>query len=888
MPNKMLIDASHPEETRVVVVRGSRVEEFDFEAANRRQLRGNIYLAKVTRVEPSLQACFVEYGGNRHGFLAFSEIHPDYYQIPVADRQALIEEDERAARESEERRGRQQARRAAREETISEPAPEREAEVPSEPHANAEGDAPQLEEVPHDEEAPEEIGAASEQEHEHEHHADSEAIGSESGGAAEASEAPAGHEEGHHDEPHEEEAVEQVGGGALEEVPERQPRRHRRYKIQEVIKRRQVMLVQVVKEERGTKGAALTTYLSLAGRYCVLMPNTSRGGGISRKITSAQDRQRLKELVEDLEVPEGMGVILRTAGAARTKPEIKRDFEYLLRLWETVREMTLKSQAPALVYEEGSLTKRAIRDLYNKDIDEVVVAGEEGYHEAKDFMRTLMPSHAGNVHLYQETQPIFVRYGIEHQLDAMFSPTVQLKSGGYIVMNPTEALVSIDVNSGRATREHHIEDTALKTNMEAAEEIARQLRLRDLAGLIVIDFIDMEEKRNNRHVERKLKDALKNDRARIQVGRISHFGLMEMSRQRIRTGVLESSTEICPACGGTGHVRAVSSVALQLLRAIEDQLMKSASHDLIVRTRPDIALYVLNNKRAHLRGLEEHFPAAILIQSDDGLAGQQYFAIERGPLARVRPAPVHRIVPDSIAPELAEEPADEEEITEAGEEPEEARGPARLEDEGGGKRRRRRGRRGRGGRGQPREGQPSQNFNGESAPEVFAETEGFVPAPQSLEAAGGHEQRERDDGEPRGENGERKRRRRGRRGGRRNRRERFGQQPGELGDGAPRESAGQEPAPHFSTESFERPTHFEPEVPRFEPAAPQPAPAREEAPRRRSTVREPAPVVSSDEMGGSAMPATPAPRSEPAHQTRGEESEQDPNRPRRSGWWSKG
>jgi ribonuclease E len=456
-------------------------------------------------------------------------------------------------------------------------------------------------------------------------------------------------------------------------------------------------------------------------------------------------------------------------------------------------------------------------------------------------------------------------------------------------MNPTEALVSIDVNSGRATREHHIEDTALKTNMEAAEEIARQLRLRDLAGLIVIDFIDMEEKRNNRHVERKLKDALKNDRARIQVGRISHFGLMEMSRQRIRTGVLESSTEICPACGGTGHVRAVSSVALQLLRAIEDQLLKSASHDLVVRTRPDIALYVLNNKRAHLRGLEEHFGAAILIQSDEGLAGQQYFAIERGAITRMRPNPVpHRVVPDSIAPALVDEPAEEDESADLGEEPGEARGPARPDDEGGGKRRRRRGRRGRGGRGQPRESQPSQNFNGESAPEVFAETEGFVSPPPSLEGASGHEPRERDDGEPRGENGDRKRRRRGRRGGRRNRRERFGQQPGEAGEGGPRETAGQEPAPHFSAESFERPTHFEPEAPRFEPEVAPPAPAREEAPRRRSTVREPAPVVSGDEMGGSAMPAASTPRSEPVQQPREAESEPDPNRPRRSGWWSKG
>ena len=406
----------------------------------------------------------------------------------------------------------------------------------------------------------------------------------------------------------EEEVVESVGGAdAMEEVLDRAPRYRRQYKIQEVIKRRQVMLVQVVKEERGTKGAALTTYLSLAGRYCVLMPNTARGGGISRKITSSDDRKKLREIAEELEVPEGMGVILRTAGAARTKQEVKRDFEYLLRQWELVRDLTLKSTAPTLVYEEGSLAKRSIRDLYSKDIDEIVVAGEQGYREAKDFMRMLMPSHAKNVKLYHDSQPIYTRYGIESQLDAMFSPTVQLRSGGYIVLNQTEALVSIDVNSGRSTREHHIEDTALKTNCEAAEEVARQLRLRDLAGLIVIDFIDMDEKRNNRTVERRMKDALRNDRARIQVGRISHFGLLEMSRQRIRTSVLESSTEKCPHCGGTGHMRSVSSVALQLLRAIEEMLLKGPTHNLIVRTRPDIALYVLNHKRAHLQGLEERF-----------------------------------------------------------------------------------------------------------------------------------------------------------------------------------------------------------------------------------------------------------------------------------------
>ena len=416
----------------------------------------------------------------------------------------------------------------------------------------------------------------------------------------------------------------------MEEVPDRAPRYRRQYKIQEVIKRRQVMLVQVVKEERGTKGAALTTYLSLAGRYCVLMPNTARGGGISRKITSAEDRKRLREIADDLEVPEGMGVILRTAGANRSKIEVKRDFEYLLRQWELVRDLTLKSTAPTLVYEEGSLVKRSIRDLYGKDIDEIIVAGEGGYNDAKEFMRMLMPSHAKNVKLYRDSQPIFTRYGIESQLDAMFSPMVQLKSGGYIVLNQTEALVSIDVNSGRSTREHHIEDTALKTNVEAAEEIARQLRLRDLAGLIVIDFIDMDEKRNNRTVERRLKDALRNDRARIQVGRISHFGLMEMSRQRIRTSVLESSTEKCPYCGGTGHMRSVSSVSLQLLRSLEETILKGATHNLIVRTRPEIALYVLNHKRAHLRSLEERFHITITINSDAQIGGQIAFAIDRG------------------------------------------------------------------------------------------------------------------------------------------------------------------------------------------------------------------------------------------------------------------
>ncbi|MBK3423293.1 ribonuclease E/G, partial [Methylobacterium sp. IIF4SW-B5] len=510
------------------------------------------------------------------------------------------------------------------------------------------------------------------------------------------------------DDDHEEAIVEQVGGrgDALAEIPERPrtPRRH--YKIQEVIKRRQVILVQVVKEERGTKGAALTTYLSLAGRYSVLMPNTGRGGGISRKITSAADRKRLKEIATDLEVPEGMGVILRTAGASRTKPEIKRDFEYLMRLWESVRELTLSSAAPALVYEEGSLIKRAIRDLYNKDIDEVLVAGEDAYREAKDFMRMLMPTQSKVVKPYRDPTPVFARFGVEQQLDAMFSNHVSLRSGGYLVINPTEALVSIDVNSGRATREHDIEDTAYKTNLEAAEEVARQLRLRDLAGLIVIDFIDMEEKRNNRAVEKKLNECLKNDRARIQVGRISPFGLLEMSRQRIRTGVLESSSVPCAHCGGSGFVRATASVALLILRAIEEALIKSSTHNLVLRTRSEVALYILNQKRAHLHELEMRFGVAIIIAADDRLAATSAFHLDRGdPAQRVEPRTVTSIRAEAVLPPPLEEDDEDEEIVEEAEEVEETAeaegdaeaetdeeagdGAPRGEDEGGGKRRRR-------------------------------------------------------------------------------------------------------------------------------------------------------------------------------------------------------
>ena len=502
------------------------------------------------------------------------------------------------------------------------------------------------------------------------------------------------------------EPVEQIGGDALEEIPRRSQRLRRQYKIQEVIKRRQVLLVQVVKEERGNKGAALTTYLSLAGRYSVLMPNTARGGGISRKITNAQDRGRLKAIAEELDVPEGMGVILRTAGASRTKAEVKRDFEYLLRMWETVRETTLASSAPTLVYEEGSLIKRAIRDLYSKEVEEITVAGEAGYREAKEFMRLLMPSHINSVQLYRDAAPIFANAGVEPQLDAMFSNQVTLKSGGYIVFNQTEALVAIDVNSGRSTREHNIEDTAVRTNLEAADEIARQLRLRDLAGLIVVDFIDMEESRNNRAVERRIKDALKNDRARIQVGRISHFGLLEMSRQRIRTGVLEGSTVTCPHCQGSGVVRSTASIALHVLRVLEDALIRSSTHDLTVQTRAPVALYILNQKRINLWDLERRFGVSIVVEADNALTGANYCVLERGEAATgVKSAgesvkSVAEIAP--IIEETVSVGAEEDERSEArGDENEEV---ALLSDHGGGapleegevgrRRRRRRRRRG--------------------------------------------------------------------------------------------------------------------------------------------------------------------------------------------------
>ncbi|MBF5077952.1 ribonuclease E/G [Paracoccus sp. NBH48] len=594
MAMKMLIDATHAEETRVVVVDGTKVEEFDFETANRRQIAGNIYLAKITRVEPSLQAAFVDYGGNRHGFLAFAEIHPDYYQIPAADREALKAE-ERAdaeAQEAEEERGR--SRRKPRAEAVD--------------------------------------------------------------ASDETTTDDAGQDATDKDDEIESVADEDVA----EEVRAPRKPRARRYKIQEVVKVRQIMLVQVVKEERGNKGAALTTYLSLPGRYCVLMPNTARGGGISRKITNAADRKKLKDIAGELDVPKGAGLIIRTAGSERTRMEIRRDYEYLLRLWEQIRDLTFKSIAPAAIYEEGDLIKRNIRDLYSKDIDEVLVEGERGYQQARDFMQMIMPTHADSVKHYQDQMPLFARFQVESYLAGMFNPVVQLKSGGYIVIGITEALVAIDVNSGRATKEGSIEETALKTNLEAADEVARQLRLRDLAGLIVIDFIDMDERRNNAAVEKRIKDKLKSDRARIQIGRISGFGLMEMSRQRLRPGMLESTTQPCAHCHGTGLIRSDDSLALTILRAIEDEGTRKRSREVLVKAPVAVANFLMNAKREHVAGIETRYGLSVRVEADPALVSPD-FAIEKFKTAtRVLPEPSH--VPLGVNADLMASIDEEEDL----------------------------------------------------------------------------------------------------------------------------------------------------------------------------------------------------------------------------------
>ncbi|MCK9551873.1 Rne/Rng family ribonuclease [Aquamicrobium sp.] len=844
MPNnKMLIDASHPEETRVVVVRGNRIEEFDFESQDKKQLKGNIYLARVTRVEPSLQAAFVEYGGNRHGFLAFSEIHPDYYQIPVADRQALLAaeaEDAQAEHDDEhsggentsggEHRERDRSRRNRRrgskardhgDEAVHAEGASQDAtsddeesddavavaenafepvESAADENQSESEDAPQAEKVADAQDQSEtseasETVEASDDEPEDTTETDStkpgsmaavsegdvisepapeQSVSSEDEQSASAEGDSDASSEGEQEEAGrgiieevsssngDENEVESVGAeDALEEARTRRKPMRRQYKIQEVIKRRQILLVQVVKEERGNKGAALTTYLSLAGRYSVLMPNTARGGGISRKITNAQDRKRLKEIMTDLEVPEGMGVILRTAGESRTKAEIKRDYEYLMRMWENVRNLTLQSTAPALVYEEGSLIKRSVRDLYNKDINEVLVAGEEGYREAKDFMRMLMPSHAKVVQPYRDTTPIFVRSGIEGQLDRMVQPQVTLKSGGYLIINQTEALVAIDVNSGRSTKEHSIEETALHTNLEAAEEVARQLRLRDLAGLIVIDFIDMEESRNNRTVEKRLKECLKNDRARIQVGRISHFGLLEMSRQRIRASVLESTMKPCPHCGGSGHVRSDSSVALMVVRAIEEFLLKDARNHITVRTPAATALYVLNHKRSTLIDLEKRFGVTITIEADESTASQHY-VITRGAVAEKPEGFVEIHTQTGFAAE--EDPEDDIIVDEDEADTEEAVSAQGEETQSDNhrdrKRRKRRRRRG----GKDRDGDEQAHAAGSDAVTEAAEGDALDGEAEDGDAAAD------DDAEPvKAEDSQPRKRRRGKRGGRRSR-----------------------------------------------------------------------------------------------------------------------
>ena len=676
----MLIDATHAEETRVVVVDGNKVEEFDFESENKRQLAGNIYLAKVTRVEPSLQAAFVDYGGNRHGFLAFSEIHPDYYQIPVADREALMEE-ERAyaeamrARDEEDEDPKPKRRTRSRSKTRAEKAKTADAvetkevaasngEISGMETIDLSDDTTDLAEVPEATSPMETVAETPVEEPKGEDQASDSQTGVAQGddtivdapeaegviadAAAETEEASADTssedeaDDSDNENAEETEAKDSSSDAAdkddsIESVaddddqedirPPRKPR-PKRYKIQEVIKVRQVLLVQVVKEERGNKGAALTTYLSLAGRYCVLMPNTARGGGISRKITNAVDRKKLKEIAAELDVPTGAGLIVRTAGAKRTKAEIKRDYEYLQRMWEQIRELTLKSIAPAKIYEEGDLIKRSIRDLYNREIDEVLVEGERGYRIAKDFMKMIMPSHAKNVKNYHDQLPLFARYQVESYLGGMFNPTVQLKSGGYIVIGVTEALVAIDVNSGRATKEASIEETALKTNLEAAEEVARQLRLRDLAGLIVIDFIDMDERKNNAAVEKKLKDKLKTDRARIQVGRISGFGLLEMSRQRLRPGMIEATTAPCPHCHGTGLIRSDDIMALSILRQIEEEGTRRRSREVLVKCPVDIANYLMNQKREHIAQIEARYGLSVRIEGDVTLVSPD-FSLEK-------------------------------------------------------------------------------------------------------------------------------------------------------------------------------------------------------------------------------------------------------------------
>jgi len=818
---RMLIDARHPEETRVAVVKGNRIEEFDFESAEHKQLKGNIYLAKVTRVEPSLQAAFIDYGGNRHGFLAFSEIHPDYYQIPKADRDALLREEAEHAAEEERLR----AAEYDAEEGVFEPAEAFEADEDEsiEARENEDSDHGELD-------SPAEAGTGSNR-------------------------SP-------------------VDESAADELRKKRQALRRRYKIQDVIQRRQVLLVQVVKEERGNKGAALTTYLSLAGRYCVLMPNTSHGGGISRKISNGADRKRLKSIMTDLKLPSTMGLIVRTAGLSRTKTEIKRDFDYLARLWDEIREKTLSSTAPALIYRDSDLIKRAIRDLYHREIDEVIVEGEDGYKAARGFMKLLMPSHVRRVKLHSETTPLFQRHGVEDQLSAMYQPIVQLKSGGYLVINPTEALVSIDINSGRSTREHNIEQTAYTTNLEAAQEIARQLRLRDMAGLIVIDFIDMEQSSHVRKVEKAMKEALKNDRARIQVGRISSFGLMEMSRQRLRTGVLEASTKPCPHCEGTGLMRTAASAGLSALRILEDEAARGRGDRICLHAGKEAAIYVLNKKRAELADIELRYGVMIEIIVDESFEGARMTVESSGPR------------PVAAAPRLAlvAEEEGELEADEADEEIEEEEQETRVEAEDGERHGRRRRRRRRGGRGRGRR----EGAEPAGADEAVAIETAELVAPEGEETA-----REASAGEAR-EGGRRRRRRRGR-----------------SGAAIAPETADEAIAPD-SSPMAERPV--DEDLPIADTAAveePQPAPAKRTrrkkvAAESELTVPEPAPTEAP--MADTIDEVAPAEKPARKRRSKKEEAEPEPERatepvplpaahndaaeepsdePRRSGWWQR-
>jgi ribonuclease E len=914
----MLIDATHPEETRVAVVDGTRLEEFDFEMAARRQIKSNIYLAKVTRVEPSLQAAFVEYGGNRHAFLPFPEIHPDYYRIPIGDRpvrdEPVYEEErrERRPRRSERAEGSQddetsgEASHDEGETPVIETAVEAESSVAPDPVVVDTTDAPEGDDAQFSD--------------------------------AQFSDAQSSDVQFSDDQPAVA-VIDTVGGDEVEDAQRRRRSQMPHYKIQEVIKRRQIMLIQVSKEERGNKGAAVTTFLSLPGRYCVLMPNTSRGGGVSRKIANPTDRKRMKELISDLEVPDGMSVILRTAGVERSKAEIKRDLEYLLRLWENIRTLTLESSAPALIYEEGNLVKRAIRDLYSKDIDQIEIAGEEGYRQAKDFMRMLMPSHAKRVQPYRDPSiPLFFRYQVETQIDLMHNPVAHLRSGGYIVINQTEALVSIDVNSGRSTRERNIEETALKTNLEAADEIARQLRLRDMGGLVVVDFIDMDEPRHDAQVERRIKEAMKNDRARIQIGRISPFGLLELSRQRLHPSLIETNFHTCAHCQGTGLVRSIESAALLILRAIEEEGIKHRSAELAVTVAGNIALYVLNQKRGMLTEIEQRYGFSVRIFADDSLIAPEYR------LERVKMKPPGSDLPPpplNLTEVMAADDDDIEDEVEESAEAESSAAPSRVEDGEGGepRRKRRRSRRRRGGRldesrrddAQGNEAQGNE-LPGNEVQSDADQAESFTP-----ETVGEHADAGEGEGEegsasefgaaPEGETpaeGAARRRRRGRRGGRsrprRNEDGGFDAAPQSEGDSVLIADAAEPDSGEAVEFAYHAPVaddvvHMEPvaeavpavETPVAEAEAEVVPLKRARAPRRKKVAAEEAPAVQAEtETQPEAMPAPvepeavesapvePAPvepiAAEPAAATVApvakpyENVNQPPQEPRR-GWW---